>query len=198
MCGIFGCAAKRDVTELIVDGLRRLEYRGYDSAGVAMLDGGELRVVRREGRIDNLAEEVQRQQVVGPIGIGHTRWATHGVPSERNAHPHRDDSGDLAVIHNGIIENHEVIRERLIGRGHRFRSETDSEVLPHLIAHHYAESGDLMEAVSLTLREIVGTYAFVVLDRRQPDQLIGGRKDSPRWSSGSATARTSSPPTCRP
>ena len=178
MCGIFGSAARRDVAGLIVNGLRHLEYRGYDSAGVAVLGDGRLQVVRREGRIDNLAAAVEAAGLIGETGIGHTRWATHGAPTERNAHPHRDQSGNLAVIHNGIIENHEVLRERLVGRGHQFDSDTDSEVLPHLI-EELLEGRDLKEAVGLALREIVGTYAFVVLDRRRPGVLVGGRRDSP-------------------
>ncbi|MFH0945753.1 MAG: glutamine--fructose-6-phosphate transaminase (isomerizing) [Planctomycetota bacterium] len=178
MCGIFGIAARRDVVGVIVNGLRHLEYRGYDSAGIAVLGPGGLRVVRREGRIDRLASAVDDAGISGETGIGHTRWATHGAPSERNAHPHLDQAGNLAVIHNGIIENHEVLRERLIGRGHEFTSETDSEVLPHLI-EDLLEMHDLREAVRLALHEIVGTYAFVVLDRRRPDYLVGGRRDSP-------------------
>ncbi|MBI4880102.1 MAG: glutamine--fructose-6-phosphate transaminase (isomerizing) [Planctomycetes bacterium] len=178
MCGIFGSAARRDVAGLIVESLRHLEYRGYDSAGIAMLQGGELAVVRREGRIDHLAAAVQQLGLRGETGIGHTRWATHGAPSERNAHPHRDCAGDVAVIHNGIIENHEVLRARLAGLGHRFASETDSEILPHLI-EEYLKEHDLLDAVCRAVGEICGTYAFVVLDRTRPGRLVGGRRDSP-------------------
>ncbi len=160
-------------------GLRHLEYRGYDSAGVAVMNGSGLKVVRREGRIDALARAVAEQAIHGETGIGHTRWATHGAPTERNAHPHRDGTGNLALIHNGIIENHDVLRERLVGKGHSFESETDSEVLPHLIEEHLKEADDLLEAVCRSVREIHGTYAFVVLDQRRPGVLIGGRKDSP-------------------
>ena len=187
MCGIFGSAAKRDVADLIVRGLRHLEYRGYDSAGVAVVDDGELHIVRREGRIDRLADAVLSTEVSGFTGIGHTRWATHGAPSERNAHPHRDGSGDLAVIHNGIIENHDVLRERLVGRGHTFSSETDSEVLPHLIEEHLRARAagdkngvsDLLGAVCDTVQEVVGTFGLVVIDRTRPGVLVGARKDSP-------------------
>lgn len=178
MCGIFGSTAQRDVAERIVTGLRHLEYRGYDSAGVAVLDRGDLHVVRREGRVDNLAAAVSEQALAGSTGIGHTRWATHGEPTERNAHPHRDGTGNLAVIHNGIIENHDLLRVRLQGSGHTFSSDTDSEVLPHLIEEHLKEH-DLLAAVSQSVREIEGTYAFVVLDRRRPGHLIGARRDSP-------------------
>ncbi|MFG0319569.1 MAG: glutamine--fructose-6-phosphate transaminase (isomerizing), partial [Planctomycetota bacterium JB042] len=178
MCGIFGSAARRDVADLIVRGLRHLEYRGYDSAGVAVVDGGDLKVVRREGRIDRLAEAVVSTGLHGSTGIGHTRWATHGEPTERNAHPHRDGSGNLAVIHNGIIENHDVLRERLAGRGHAFSSETDSEVLPHLIEEHLKDQ-DLLGAVCSTVPELVGTFAFVVIDRTRPGVLVGARRDSP-------------------
>lgn len=178
MCGIFGCAARRDISDLIVGGLRHLEYRGYDSAGVALIDDGELKVVRREGRIDGLASAVRETGLEGQTGIGHTRWATHGAPSEKNAHPHRDGSGNLAVIHNGIIENHEQLRARLATKGHEFTSDTDSEVLPHLI-EEYLGDNELLGAVSKALQDIEGTYAFVVLDRTRPGVLVGGRKDSP-------------------
>lgn len=179
MCGIFGCAARRDVAGLIVDSLRHLEYRGYDSAGVAVISGGDLRVLRREGRIDNLASDVARERLTGDTGIGHTRWATHGAPTEQNAHPHRDGSGNLALIHNGIVENHEVLRERLKAAGHQFHSQTDTEVLPHLIEEHQKAGKTLLEAVCATIREVVGTYAFVVIDRRNPGELVAARKDSP-------------------
>ncbi len=178
MCGIFGCAAKSDVAERIVEGLRHLEYRGYDSAGIAVIMNGQLRVVRREGRIDNLAAEVASMHLHGATGMGHTRWATHGPPVEKNAHPHTDCSGDIAVIHNGIIENHELLRVRLKGLGHRFTSDTDSEILPHLVEEH-RKSVDLVQAVRRALAEISGTYSFVVLDRTRPGTLVGGRKDSP-------------------
>jgi glucosamine--fructose-6-phosphate aminotransferase (isomerizing) len=179
MCGIFGCAARRDVAERIVEALRHLEYRGYDSAGVAVIEGDRLRVMRREGRIDHLAADVARERPGGDTGIGHTRWATHGEPSERNAHPHRDGSGNLALIHNGIVENHEVLRERLKGLGHVFESETDSEVLPHLIEEHQKAGLDLTQAVIATIAEVRGTYAFVVIDRRLAGTLVAARKDSP-------------------
>ncbi len=178
MCGIFGSAARRDVAGLIVGSLRHLEYRGYDSAGIAVLQRGELAVVRREGRVDHLAAAVEQLGLGGETGIGHTRWATHGEPSERNAHPHRDCAGNVAVIHNGIIENHEVLRARLAGLGHRFASETDSEILPHLI-EEYLKEHDLLEAVCRAVREISGTFAFVVLDRTRPGRLVGARRDSP-------------------
>ncbi len=178
MCGIFGCAARSDVAKRIVEGLRHLEYRGYDSAGIAVIMNGQLRVVRREGRIENLAADVDALSIHGNTGMGHTRWATHGPPVERNAHPHQDCTGDVAVIHNGIIENHELLRARLKGLGHRFSSDTDSEILPHLVEEHL-KSGDLVSAVRRSLAEISGTYSFVVLDKRRPGVLVGGRKDSP-------------------
>lgn len=178
MCGIIGCAARRDVADLILGGLRQLEYRGYDSAGLAVIRDGSLVVVRREGRIDNLAGQVKASGVDGHTGIGHTRWATHGAPSEKNAHPHSDGSGNLAVIHNGIIENHEVLRERLKAKGHVFHSETDSEVFPHLVQEHQ-KTHDLLDAVRLAIQEVRGTYAFVVIDRTQPGRIVGARRDSP-------------------
>src|SRR5213078_590376 len=139
MCGIVGAAARRDIVPILVEGLRRLEYRGYDSAGIAVVDGSSLKRVRAAGRVSELAAQTSAQHVSGRTGIAHTRWATHGAPTERNAHPHL--SGDLALVHNGIVENHEAIRARLKGAGYQFTSDTDTEVVAHLIAE-YRKSSD--------------------------------------------------------
>src|SRR4029453_15356949 len=136
MCGIVGYVGARDAAPIILDGLRRLEYRGYDSAGVAVLDGNALAVRRRPGKIANLEALIEREPLAGTIGIGHTRWATHGRPSEENAHPHTDCEGSLVVVHNGILENYLELKARLRAEGHAFRSETDSEVLAHLVESH--------------------------------------------------------------
>ncbi len=146
MCGIVGAVAQRDVAEILVEGLRRLEYRGYDSAGVAVVDANsELKRVRRLGKVQELADAVDSQDVTGGTGIAHTRWATHGEPSEANAHPHV--SGDIAVVHNGIIENHEELRATLQGRGYVFQSQTDTEVIAHLVEWELRTSATLVEAL---------------------------------------------------
>ncbi len=175
MCGIVGYVGRRNAAELIVGGLKRLEYRGYDSAGLAVVYGEHVELRRAVGRIGNLENLLLQDPVPGNVGIGHTRWATHGRPSERNAHPHPDCSGSLVVVHNGILENYVTLKERLLSRGHRFRSETDTEVLAHLVESHMAEGLSLLSAVRATLREVRGAYAVGILSVKAPDQLIVGK-----------------------
>ncbi|MCX7602309.1 MAG: glutamine--fructose-6-phosphate aminotransferase, partial [Meiothermus sp.] len=157
MCGIVGYVGFRDASEVILDGLKRLEYRGYDSAGIAVKVNGHLEVVKKAGKLQVLADSLKEHRLSGQFGVGHTRWATHGAPTDPNAHPHMTEKGEIAVIHNGIIENYLPLKEGLIARGHTFSSETDSEVLAHLIEEKY--QGDLIEAVRLALSEAYGAYA---------------------------------------
>ena len=176
MCGIVGAVAQRNVVPILLEGLRRLEYRGYDSAGLVIVDGG-LKRVRSIGRVASLVEECAAQKVHGHLGIAHTRWATHGAPSEANAHPHV--SGHLAVVHNGIIENHEVLRTRLKGLGFVFTSETDTEVIAHLIELYYRQSKDLLAATRAAVAELEGAYAIGVVSEDSPNRLVCARKGSP-------------------
>src|SRR4051812_37941531 len=175
MCGIVGYVGEKNAVGIIVDGLRRLEYRGYDSAGVAILQDGRLHVRRAAGRMKNLEAVLKTKPVAGSLGIGHTRWATHGRPSEENAHPHTDCSGSLVVVHNGILENYVQLKERLQAEGHVFKSETDTEVLAHLVEHHLAITADLESAVRRALGEIRGAYAVGVVSAAAPDRLIAGK-----------------------
>jgi glucosamine--fructose-6-phosphate aminotransferase (isomerizing) len=177
MCGIVGYVGKRDATEVLIEGLRRLEYRGYDSAGVAVASGGKLGLCRSVGKISALEKALAASPLPGPTGVGHTRWATHGRPSEQNAHPHRDCSGDLVVVHNGIIENHRALREELLAAGHTLASETDSEVVAHLVESLYR--GDLLAAVRAALPRIHGVYALCVLHSAHPDRVIATRNGPP-------------------
>jgi glucosamine--fructose-6-phosphate aminotransferase (isomerizing) len=176
VCGIVGYVGDKSATAIIVEGLRRLEYRGYDSAGIAVLQGGRLEVRRAAGRLKALEGVLRERPVQGSPGIGHTRWATHGRPSEENAHPHTDCEGALVVVHNGILENYLEIKERLLAEGHRFRSETDTEVLAHLIEHHLRASGRLDRAVKAALAEIRGSYAIVVVAAAAPDRLVAAKQ----------------------
>ena len=176
MCGIVGAVAQRNVVPILLEGLRRLEYRGYDSAGLVTVNGG-LKRVRSVGRVASLTAECAAQQAHGHLGIAHTRWATHGAPSQANAHPHV--SGGLAVVHNGIIENHEALRTRLTGLGFTFTSETDTEVIVHLIELHFRQSRDLLAATRLAVAELSGAYAIGVVSEDSPNQLICARKGSP-------------------
>ncbi|MDP1645690.1 MAG: glutamine--fructose-6-phosphate transaminase (isomerizing) [Thiobacillus sp.] len=176
MCGIVGAVAQRNVVPILLEGLRRLEYRGYDSAGLVIINGGLTRV-RSVGRVASLAADCATQQVHGHLGIAHTRWATHGAPSEANAHPHV--SGSLAVVHNGIIENHEALRTRLKAAGFAFTSETDTEVIAHLIALYYRQSKDLLAATRAAVAELEGAYAIGVVSEDSPNRLICARKGSP-------------------
>ncbi|MGY2575894.1 glutamine--fructose-6-phosphate transaminase (isomerizing) [Vibrio sp. C8] len=178
MCGIVGAVAQRDVAEILVEGLRRLEYRGYDSAGVAVVDAqSNLTRIRRLGKVQELADAVNSEQVVGGTGIAHTRWATHGVPSEVNAHPHV--SGDIAVVHNGIIENHEELRTLLQERGYVFVSQTDTEVIAHLVEWELRTSETLLEALQKTATQLEGAYGTVALDRKDPSRIVVARSGSP-------------------
>jgi glutamine---fructose-6-phosphate transaminase (isomerizing) len=188
MCGIVGYVGKQEATPLLLDGLRRLEYRGYDSAGVAVLDAGALTVRKRIGRIANLAELLLSEPAPGRAGISHTRWATHGSVTDENAHPHLDRSGCLALVHNGVIENHGPLREALQREGHQFFSQTDTEVLAHLVGKHYDATGAqpveapaarLLEAVRAALRQVVGTYGIAVMHRDAPGVVVGARRGSP-------------------
>jgi glucosamine--fructose-6-phosphate aminotransferase (isomerizing) len=177
MCGIVGAIAQRDVVPFLVDGLKRLEYRGYDSAGVAVL-ADTLRRVRRTGRVSEMEGAARSEGLAGVLGIGHTRWATHGGVTEDNAHPHIS-RGELAIVHNGIIENHEAQRDRLRALGFEFESQTDTEVIAHLIQHHLDAGGDLLEATQRAVRELTGAYAIAVLSKRDPDRMIAARMGCP-------------------
>jgi len=176
MCGIVGYVGDKNAVGIIVDGLKRLEYRGYDSAGVAVLDRSGLQVRRAVGRIKALETTLRDKPVAGTIGIGHTRWATHGRPSEENAHPHTDCDGGLVVVHNGILENYLEVKERLRAAGHTFRSQTDTEVLAHLVEHHLKQTGRLEAAVRASLREVTGSYAIGVVSSAAPDRLIAAKQ----------------------
>ena len=178
MCGIVGAVAQRDVAEILINGLHRLEYRGYDSAGVAVVnENHELQRVRCLGKVKALDEAVSKKPLIGGTGIAHTRWATHGEPSETNAHPHV--SGTFAVVHNGIIENHEELRELLKSRGYVFLSQTDTEVIAHLVEWEMRSTDSLLEAVKKAVKQLTGAYGMVVMDSRHPEHLVAARSGSP-------------------
>ncbi len=187
MCGIVGYIGKQSASPIIVEGLRRLEYRGYDSAGIAVTNGHGMEICKKKGRIDEgLGRLLVSNPLHGSVGIGHTRWATHGPPSDENSHPHLDQSGKIAVVHNGVMENYDRIKDRLLKAGHTFKSSTDTEVLAHLIGEHYqkyrGKNGDtnpLALAVCDALREVIGTYGIAVVCADQPDTLVGARRGSP-------------------
>ena len=178
MCGIVGAIAERNIVPVLIEGLRRLEYRGYDSAGLAVIDAGRLVRVRTVGKVKNLMEALAAAPAAGATGIAHTRWATHGVPSERNAHPHVSLEG-LAIVHNGIIENHEALRAELERRGYRFASETDTEVIAHRIHFHLQQLHDLFKAVRATVTELEGAYALAVVSEQDPECLVAAREGCP-------------------
>ena len=178
MCGIVGAVAQRDVAPILIEGLKRLEYRGYDSAGLAVIDRhGVLGRLRRIGKVSQLEDALQREPVRGGTGIAHTRWATHGEPSERNAHPHM--SGDIAVVHNGIIENHEELRVELKSLGYIFTSDTDTEVIAHLVHHERKNTETLMAALQKAVAKLDGAYGTVIMDRNDPDLIVVARSGSP-------------------
>lgn len=179
MCGIVAYIGKKEAFPILIKGLKRLEYRGYDSAGVALLNGS-LHIFKKAGKVSELEDFTEGEDVSATIGIGHTRWATHGVPNDVNAHPHLSQSGSLALIHNGIIENYASLKEELLNRGYTFQSDTDTEVLVNLIEEvQQTEKLSLDEAVRVALNEVVGAYAIVVLDMREPGKLVAARKGSP-------------------
>src|SRR3982751_4193341 len=181
MCGIVGYVGNKQVVPLIIDGLRKLEYRGYDSAGIAVVDGDHHMELRRaEGKLRNLEEAIRLKPLDGTYGIGHTRWATHGRPTEENAHPHRDQSGKVVVVHNGIIENYLTLKERLQAEGHDFKTETDTEVVAHLIGHHIEKEGLSLElAVRKTVKELKGIFALSIISVDEPDRIIAVREGPP-------------------
>ena len=176
MCGIVGYIGKRDAQPIILGALKRLEYRGYDSCGIAVLSNGKIEVFKERGTIDELERALGGTRISGTVGIGHTRWATHGEPSRRNAHPHTDCKGDIVVVHNGIIENFQRLREKLTEEGHVFRSDTDTEVVAHLVEKYY--NGNLEEAVKRALCEIKGSYALAILHKAD-EKIIAARNKSP-------------------
>jgi glucosamine--fructose-6-phosphate aminotransferase (isomerizing) len=192
MCGIIGYVGRKAASPILLEGLRRLEYRGYDSAGVAVVHDADLLVRKKKGRIDEgLARLLKTEPAAGNLGIAHTRWATHGPPSDNNSHPHLDQSGKIAVVHNGVIENYDALKQKLLKAGHKFRSGTDTEVLAHLIGDYYEKrrgsggsgkngnSNPLTQAVCDALREVIGTYGLAVISADQPDNIVGARRGSP-------------------
>ena len=181
MCGIVGYIGAQQAQEILIDGLKRLEYRGYDSCGVAVLNGaGELLLSKKEGRISNLEAELKDEHLPGTIGVGHTRWATHGKPSDANAHPHSDGSGALVLVHNGIIENYGELKEALKAKGHRFLSDTDTEVVAHLIEDELDNgASSLMTATRAALKRVRGAYALCIMHRREPDRIVAARSGAP-------------------
>ena len=180
MCGIVAYIGTKEAYPILIKGLKRLEYRGYDSAGVALLDKSEISLLKQKGKVSELEDLAAKSNIKGTLGIGHTRWATHGPPSQINSHPHISNNGDIVVIHNGIIENFQSIKEELTRRGYKFVSDTDTEVLPHLIEEiQKQEKCALEKAVRLALNEVTGAYAIAVFSKKEPDVLIGARKGSP-------------------
>jgi len=177
MCGIIGYTGKKLASKVLISGLKRLEYRGYDSAGIAVLQDGRIVFSKKPGKLHVLTDELKRFPLEGNTGIGHVRWATHGIPNETNAHPHMTKGKKTAVVHNGIIENHQLLREELIKEGYKFISDTDTEVIPHLIAKYY--KGDLLETVRRTLARLKGSYAICCVHANEPGKIVGARFDSP-------------------
>src|SRR5499427_8826224 len=182
MCGIVGYVGKKRVVPVILDGLKKLEYRGYDSAGIAVAGNGqgEMQVRRAEGKLRNLEEVIRQKPLDGTYGIGHTRWATHGRPTEENAHPHRDCTGKIVVVHNGIIENYLSLKKKLIEEGHKFSTETDTEVIAHLVEKHFLRSANghrpsLEEAVRKTVKQLTGVFALVVIAADEPNKIVAAR-----------------------
>src|ERR1700735_2346010 len=185
MCGIVGYVGKKSVVPVIIEGLRRLEYRGYDSAGIAVSgDGHGLEIRRAEGKLRNLEEVIRQNPLHGTYGIGHTRWATHGRPTEENAHPHRDCTGKIVVVHNGIVENYLSLKKKLIEEGHTFSTETDTEVIAHLIEKHLFKPGNghrlaLEDAVRRTVKELSGVFALAVISVDEPNKIVAARNGPP-------------------
>src|SRR6516164_4025011 len=185
MCGIVGYVGKKEVVPVIIDGLRRLEYRGYDSAGIAVVcDGEGLQIRRAEGKLRNLEEAIRQKPLEGTYGIGHTRWATHGRPTEENAHPHRDCTGKIVVVHNGIVENYLSLKKKLIEEGHKFTTETDTEIIAHLVEKYFLRKSNghrpsLEEAVRKTVKLLTGVFALAVISEEEPNKIVAARNGPP-------------------
>src|SRR5437899_349630 len=185
MCGIVGYVGKKSVVPVIIEGLRRLEYRGYDSAGIAVSGNGSgLEIRRAEGKLRNLEEAIRQKPLHGTYGIGHTRWATHGRPTEENAHPHRDCTGKIVVVHNGIVENYLSLKKKLTEEGHRFTTETDTEIIAHLVEKYSTASGNghrvsLEDAVRQTVKQISGVFALAVISTDEPNKIVAARNGPP-------------------
>src|SRR5215813_6795207 len=180
MCGILGYIGPKKVVPVVIEGLRKLEYRGYDSAGIAVVGAdGRLEIRRAPGKLRNLEEAIQKAPLDGTYGIGHTRWATHGRPTEENAHPHRDCTGEFVVVHNGIIENYLEIKEQLQREGHKFLTETDTEIVAHLVEKNSQGGVPLEEAVRRSLKELRGIYSLVFMSARDPQKLVAARLGPP-------------------
>ncbi len=177
MCGIVGYIGSKNAAEVILDGLKRLEYRGYDSAGIAVVNEGKIELRRSVGKLGQLSKVLETNRLCGTTGIGHTRWATHGKPSEENAHPHTDCKNAIVVVHNGIIENYQELKRSLTALGHKFKSETDTESIAHLVEKYF--SGDLLSAVQRALKDVTGAYALGIISAGDPDKIIAVRKDAP-------------------
>ena len=181
MCGIVGYIGHREAYPIIIKGLQRLEYRGYDSAGIALYDGEAIKLTKTKGKVADLKEKLESEiSTTGTLGIGHTRWATHGVPNDVNSHPHYSNSGDLVIIHNGIIENYDSLKKELINRGYTFKSDTDTEVLINLIEDvKKNENLKLGKAVQIALNQVVGAYAIAVFDKNKPNEIVVAKLGSP-------------------
>ncbi|MGL5778244.1 MAG: glutamine--fructose-6-phosphate transaminase (isomerizing), partial [Cetobacterium sp.] len=177
MCGIVGYIGKGDAKSVVLQGLEKLEYRGYDSAGIAIIKDSKIIVEKKKGKLKNLETHLEGMDLDSHIGIGHTRWATHGEPSDRNSHPHFSEDMSIAVVHNGIIENYSILKNELIEKGYRFNSDTDTEVVAHLI--HSLYKGNLFNAVTEAIKQLRGSYALGILHKDFPDEIICARKDSP-------------------
>src|SRR5574344_2396859 len=181
MCGIVGYIGKKKAFPILIKGLQKLEYRGYDSSDLALFsDDNNLNIYKTKGKVSNLHDSCEKRDTSGVVGIAHTRWATHGEPSEVNAHPHVSMSGDIALVHNGIIENYLLLKEQLIAKGYKFKSSTDTEVLVQLIDYYYQKNGHaLIKAVCKALNDVIGAYAIVILEKSNPGHLVAARKSSP-------------------
>ena len=176
MCGIVGITSTKSVTSMIINSLKKLEYRGYDSSGIATLCNGSINEVKCEGRVDNLEKNLNKTKLLGNVGIGHVRWATHGIPSTLNAHPH--SSENVSVVHNGIIENSTILKKFLVKKGHVFKSQTDTEVITHLITE-YLKKNDLKNSIIKILQDLKGSFALGIIFKDQPDLIVGARRGSP-------------------
>ena len=176
MCGIIGITSSKPVSFAIIKSLRKLEYRGYDSAGIATLSNGVINVVKSEGRVNNLEKNLAIKSMMGVVGIGHVRWATHGVPNAINAHPH--SSENISIVHNGIIENSTILKKYLIGKGHIFKSQTDTEVIVHLMTE-YLKENDLKNSIIKVLKQLQGSFALGIIFEDRPDLIVGARRGSP-------------------